>query len=389
MKLMRNSIYIILIFLIPVFLSCNRNELEVRGRVIGGKEKGITLKRLDTNSFTDIDSAGTGRDGSFSFRTELEYPELFVLSYENGEILNLLLGPGDRVTVTTADTCFGSGYIVEGSEESENIRMLVEHMNGTRAVLDSLRAVAGTIGDPSSPRMDLVRSAYAQAIIAQKRYTIRYLVDHMNRLSSVYALYQEYGDGNPVLDQESDLQYFRTIADSLELYCPNSSLTRSLRADIRQREAAQQEQQRIDRLLEMADEASGFLDLSIPDRDGNEIRLSSLKGKVVLLVFWASGNAESVSTLLRMRSTYEHYHPDGFEIYAISMDNNKVRWMNAVDFNEFPWINVSELNYPDSRSNVMYNVTALPSAFLINREGDIVAKNLYGRTLETWLDNLL
>jgi len=63
--------------------------------------------------------------------------------------------------------------------------------------------------------------------------------------------------------------------------------------------------------------------------------------------------------------------------------------MQAIDFNEFKWINVSELSYPDSRANVLYNVTTLPSSFLINREGDILAKNLSGKTLETWLDNLI
>ena len=63
--------------------------------------------------------------------------------------------------------------------------------------------------------------------------------------------------------------------------------------------------------------------------------------------------------------------------------------MNSVDFNEFEWVNVSELNYPNSRANQLYNVTALPTGFLINREGDVVAKNLYGRALETWLDNLI
>ena len=63
--------------------------------------------------------------------------------------------------------------------------------------------------------------------------------------------------------------------------------------------------------------------------------------------------------------------------------------MNAIDFNEFNWINVSELSFPESKANLLYNVTTLPTTFLINREGDIVAKNLYGRTLETWLDNLI
>ena len=76
-------------------------------------------------------------------------------------------------------------------------------------------------------------------------------------------------------------------------------------------------------------------------------------------------------------------------MYAISLDNNKLRWMNAIDFNEFTWTNVSELSYPESRANQIYNVSSLPATFLINREGDIVAKDLFGRNLETWLDNLL
>ena len=98
------------------------------------------------------------------------------------------------------------------------------------------------------------------------------------------------------------------------------------------------------------------------------------------MTFWASGNEASIQSLcLQLKSTYKRYHERGFEVYAISLDNNKINWMNAMDFNEFDWINVSELSYPDSRANLLYNVTALPTTFLINREGDIVAKNLYGK----------
>jgi hypothetical protein len=188
---------------------------------------------------------------------------------------------------------------------------------------------------------------------------------------------------------ESDLQYFKSVADSLEVHHPKSSLTLSLRADIRAREALFEEQKHMSSLLEMADDAAGILDLSIPDREGDTIRLSSLSGKVTLLVFWASTHPESIRTLLQLKTTYEAYKDKGFEVYAISLDNQRIRWMNSVDFNEFDWINVSELRYPESSSDRLYNVTEIPSSFLVNREGDIVAKNLYGRTLETWLDNLI
>ncbi|MCK5066357.1 MAG: TlpA family protein disulfide reductase, partial [Bacteroidales bacterium] len=134
---------------------------------------------------------------------------------------------------------------------------------------------------------------------------------------------------------------------------------------------------------------SGLLDLSIPDRDGTEIALSALTGKVVLVSFWASQHNASIEMMLQLKSTYNKYHSSGFEVYAISLDNNKINWMSAIDFNEFNWINVSELSFPNSTAALLYNVTSLPTTFLINREGDIVAKNLQGRQLNTWLDNLI
>jgi thiol-disulfide isomerase/thioredoxin len=375
--------------LLMVAFACNRNNAKIRGSVEGGEGEMVTFERLDVNRTVLLDSVRLKKDGKFAFTTNLEESELYILKNSNGEILNLLLSPGDRVTVFTSAGSFGIGYQVNGSEESENIRLLVEQMHTTRSRLDSLLTVAESITDPDSPRMELIRSAYAQAIVKQKRFTIRYLVEHMTSLSSVYALYQKYDEGTPVMGKESDLQYFKVLADSLETTFPSSSLTKSLRADINRREAAFNQANQINALLDMAGEETGLLDLSIADRDGNKVALSSLKGKVVLVLFWASGDEGSISALLQLKPIYDRYHQKGFEIYAISLDNNKIRWMNAIDFNEFGWINVSELSYPGSRADVLYNVTSLPSGFLINREGDIVAKNLFGRTLETWLDNLL
>lgn len=371
-------------------VACSSNKTEIRGYVSGGEEKLLTLERLDVNRTSLVDSVRVDRDDSFLFRSSLEDSELFVIKNQEGKIINLLLSPGDKVQIHTSYDSFGSDYQVEGSEESEGIRLLVEHLDQTRMKLDSLNIVAASIDDQNSPQLELIRSAYAQTIIKQKRFTIKYLVEHMKSLSSVYALYQKYDEENLILGSESDLQYYKTLADSLEVVYPNSSLTRSLRADIEQREARYNSNIQINRLLELADgEETGMMDLSIPDREGNEHSLSDLKGKVILVSFWASVSNESIQALLQLKSTYEKYHNQGFEIYAISLDNNKVSWMNAMDFNEFAWINVSELSYPESKASLYFNVTSVPTTFLINREGDIVAKNLYGRNLETWLDNLI
>lgn len=382
--------FIIVLVVAMTGLSCNSTRTEINGLINGGEEISLTLERLDVNRTSLVDTVLTGKDGSFTIKLGLEEPELYILKNQQGALINILVKPGDRISVNSSLDSFGSKYQVEGSEESEGIRMLVEQLDLTRLTLDSLQTVAGTIGDPENPQFELVKNTYAQAIIKQKRFTIKYLVENMGSLSSVYALYQKYNDETLVLNQENDLQYFKAVADSLEHSYPNSSLTKSLRADIEQREIAFEEAVKLNNLLEMADEVSGMLDLSIPDRDGNEVALSSLQGKVILVSFWASGNSPSIQALLQLKSTYNKFHTRGFEVYAISMDNNKINWMNAIDFNEFnAWINVSELSFPESKAALLYNISQLPTNFLINREGDIVGKNLYGKTLETWLDNLI
>lgn len=381
--------YTVFLFLFLAGVACERNNVSIQGTVEEGEGQTLTLERLDVNRTSLVDSATLAKGGKFSISTKLEEAELFILKHSNGQIVNLLISPGEKINLSTSATSFDRGYSIKGSEESDNIRVLVERLDQTRSVLDSLQNVAASVVDPESPHMKLIRDAYAQAIVSQKRFTIKYLVEHMNSLSSVYALYQKYDEQDLVMGLQADLQYFKVVADSLEIAFPNSSLTKSLRADITRREAEFNQTQQLNSLLEMAGEATGLLDLSIPDREGEEITLTDYKGKAILVVFWASGDQASINQLLQLKPTYETYHKKGFEIYAISLDNNKMQWMNAMDYNEFPWINVSELSYPDTRADRIYNVSSLPSSFLINREGDIVARDLYGRNLGTWLDNLL
>ncbi len=379
-----------LLFLIPLIalFACNRNRMTITGVVEEGARTKISLERLDVSRTTVIDTVLTGRDGSFTFTTRIDEPQLMLLRNDRGEILNLLPFPGDRISVTTTYGTFGTRYRVDGSPESEKIRSLVEHLHHTRTTIDSLVMVADSVSGPDDPRLALARTAFRQALVDQKRYTIRFIVENMKSLSSIYALYQKFDDENFILAEENDLQYYKVVADSLEAVYPGTSLVTSLRRDIEQREALYQGQMHMDKLLGMAEE-TGLPGLSIPDRDGNEIALSDLKGKVVLVIFWASGNEESVRTLISLQSIYDRYRDRGFEIYAVSLDNEKVLWMNAIDFNEFDWINVSELAYPESKADMLYNVKRLPAGFLVSREGDIVARDLYGKTLETWLDNLL
>ncbi|HDS06376.1 MAG TPA: DUF4369 domain-containing protein, partial [Bacteroides sp.] len=200
-----------LLFLIPLIalFACNRNRVTITGVVEEGARTKISLERLDVSRTTVIDTVLTGRDGSFTFTTRIDEPHLMLLRNDNGEILNLLPFPGDRISVTTTCGTFGTGYRVGGSPESEKIRSLVEHLHHTRTTIDSLVTVADSVSCPDDPRLALARTAFRQALVDQKRYTIRFIVENMKSLSSIYALYQKFDDENFILAEESDLQYYK------------------------------------------------------------------------------------------------------------------------------------------------------------------------------------
>jgi hypothetical protein len=209
--------FIIVLILTIAGFSCKSTRTEISGVIHGGEEISLTLERLDVNRTSVIDSLKTGKDGSFSITLGLEEPELYILKNADGALINLLVSPGEKISLISSSDSFGNPYSISGSEESEGIRILVEQLSETRQTLDSLQAVAGSIGDPEIPQFELVRNTYAQAIVKQKRFTIKYLVEHMSSPSSVYALYQKYNEETLVLNQENDLQYFKVVADSLEI----------------------------------------------------------------------------------------------------------------------------------------------------------------------------
>jgi glutathione peroxidase-family protein len=223
----------------------------------------------------------------------------------------------------------------------------------------------------------------------QKRDNIKFVVENLGSLASVYALYQRIADDVYIFNDLKDLQYFKIVADSVSVKYPGSTLAKSLAHDVENRLKEYNNQLALSEISKKNIVEAGMIDLNIEDDTGNERSLGSLKGKVVLLNFWASWNTDSRDATRALKRIYDQYHSRGFEIYSVAIDNDKNQWRNAIYFEEFTWINVCELTYPYSYASTIYNVTSLPTNYLIDREGNIVAKNLGGKALATHLDNLL
>jgi peroxiredoxin len=130
-------------------------------------------------------------------------------------------------------------------------------------------------------------------------------------------------------------------------------------------------------------------DIQLKSPEGNIIKLSSLKGKVVLIDFWASWCGPCRRENPNVRRVYQRFKDKGFEIYGVSLDNDASRWKGAIAADQLEWLHVSDLMGWQSSAAQLYQVHSIPQTILLDREGRIIAKGLRGEQLEEKLAELL
>ncbi len=124
-------------------------------------------------------------------------------------------------------------------------------------------------------------------------------------------------------------------------------------------------------------------DIVMGDRNGNERRLSDLRGKVVLIDFWASWCRPCRAENPNVVRLYQRYHDKGFEVFSVSLDNNREAWLKAIETDGLIWENhVSDLRGWSSAGGRLYGISSIPATVLVDRDGKVLARNLRGQQLE-------
>jgi peroxiredoxin len=130
-------------------------------------------------------------------------------------------------------------------------------------------------------------------------------------------------------------------------------------------------------------------EISLNNPEGKAVSLSSLRGKYVLIDFWASWCGPCRQENPNVVRMYNKFKGKNFEIFGVSLDKSKEKWLEAIQKDALSWVHVSDLQYWQSAGAQAYGVQSIPATFLIDPTGKVIAKNLRGQALETKLTEIL
>ena len=260
------------------------------------------------------------------------------LTRAQSPLLHVLLLPKEKVTMDiNYDEALNVMQItkVRGSENMEMYRRYTDIM-------------AGVAADPS------LQNAMPQAMEALIRNNSRQL------MSAFLVTYFE-----SAFDEYYDL--YKTVRDSTIANYGNNDFVKHVDSKVRS-------------VIANGTEAP---DIVMADRDGQLRRLSDLRGKVVLIDFWASWCRPCRAENPNVVRLYHRFHDKGFEVFSVSLDNNREAWLKAIDADGLVWPNhVSDLRGWSSAGGRLYGISSIPATVLVDRDGKVLARNLRGPQLE-------
>jgi len=333
--------------LVLLAAACGKNT-RIEGTLHETPDSQVIVKLLDVNRFQVLDTVKTDAKGQFTYALDLKeaQPEFVYLYYGDRQIASLLLQKGDKVKVET-DTL--GVYTVEGSEESLKLQKVEQEYNSFISDVNRILSRENTPEGPLSRRY-----------VAYYRDRVAYVMGNSKSLTVVPVLFQQVNPTFQVFGQPTDGIMMQAICDSLKTVYPESRYVRALEKEAQRRISVLEMNNR----LQNADEV-GYIDISLPGIDGQNIKLSDKLGKVTMIYFWQATTEQKLFNLDALVPIYEQFANKGFEVYAVSLDNDKAAWAAAIRNQKLPWVNVCDTRGAQSPYVSAYGIGSLPMVWFI------------------------
>jgi thiol-disulfide isomerase/thioredoxin len=192
------------------------------------------------------------------------------------------------------------------------------------------------------------------------------------------------------INLETDVPYGKKIVARMESIAPTSVYTKQFKDRINQAEAQENAKKAQEQMGKNTAVGALAPEINLKTPEGNDLKLSSLRGQVVLIDFWASWCGPCRRENPNVVALYNKLKDKGFTVYSVSLDKSADPWKNAIKQDGLVWPNhVSDLAGWQSSAAALYGVNSIPRTFLLDRDGKIVATNLRGEELDKKVEELI
>jgi peroxiredoxin len=352
-------------------LACSQTEekkgFSVKGIIRNLSGTQLTLQELTPKGLVFIDSATVAADGSFEFNGNITERTFCVIQMNNNAAV--LVVDSMAEIIMSIDANKPEEFTVKGSAETEKLKQLLKVNNRYMQLVQAIEGKYAQYGDniPPVAVQEQIRAEYDSLMKARELEMQQTTMQFENSLVPYFATNYLMPQANFDFLKQVDAKYFTEFSKS---------------------KYAQELHKRIEVLGKTA-VGSLAPDIVLQDPFGKTISLSSLRGKTVLVDFWASWCRPCREESPNLVKAYNKYKTRGFDIFSVSLDDNREAWQKAINDDKLLWTHVSDLMKWNSSVVNLYNIESIPFTVLIDAEGKIVAKNLRGKALEEKLAEIL
>ena len=359
----------------------------VTGELDKGDGQMIYLKEMTSQEMIPVDSMQMDNTGSFMLQGNAGEMKFYALHTAPENYVYLLAKNGDEIHIRGDAMDLPRTYEPEGSPHSGLIRELTREQNKTLDRINMLsRIFNDSVRNPNFPEIKTrLDSAYEEIVDAQRTFTFRFIEENLHSQASLMALYQQIGMRHYLLDPEKDFEYFAMVDSSLGILYPESDAVRDLHRQVEELRTKMEFEQRS--AARLADGVPAP-EIALPDPEGDTVLLSSTRGNIVLLDFWAAWCPPCRRENPNLVRLYNKYHDQGFEIFQVSLDQTREAWLKGIEEDKLDWTHVSDLQYWNSIVVPIYDIQGIPMSFLLDREGRIIDRSLRGPLLEEKLEEI-
>lgn len=346
-------------------------QFEINGRIAEADGKTLYFEAVTLNGIEALDSTRLDEDGQFCFQGTRPFnPEFYRLRIDR-QIVNLSVDSTETIHVEAELPDMGTDYEVEGSG---NCQPLKEINNKLIALQQSIKDITN---DKALTLGEQERLVHEKINLYKNEMKMHYIMENPASAPAYFALFQTVNGSlifNPISNPD-DIKFVGAVATAWDANYPGTSRTENLHNIAIQ--GMKNTKRPTPVSLEDIDpgkiSAAGIIDIELPDIHGKNRKLSDIRNKVVLLDFTAYSLPSSQERIMQMRGLYDKYSSLGFDIYQVSIDPDEHYWKTACE--HLPWTCVYESRGEASGYLGSYLVRRLPTYFLINRHGDLVARD--------------